>query len=553
MLMKWMFHIPDDGLASAGRQLTITADNWFAALNDGLARCNGTAVGNISCIPTDEGSVEVRDFVSGRVFYLHPFSPGETPGGLSTHIEIFGGSDEVASDGAVSYRERLVYVPSGMSVAASEAIARDVLEANMKPAADDQLVVAVHVYDHRFTDRPVRPALVRLAWQQWNPNNIIVDYPLSGDDDPETGLATSYLLTHTQEATAAVLDSGDTSADGVAITEKSETQGDTDDDDLNSKHRRKTQGRKVTHLSLSENTAMAQVDEPNQSEGERKTLPAVAAVDGGVMFAFEQLQEMYTIKGHDDVAAFIRDTLIQAIPSEACAVLLNTPGKDELYVAAEEGFTDIQPEKVRISFVGGIVEAALRNGAVLNVSDPDDERFNVEVDLRGSFAVRNVLVSPVAFEGHTFGVIELYNREIDAEFDQEDANALSYVAGAFAEYVCNYLPSREPEFSDKEFAQLKAEAAQEAARRRKLNAEARAVALAAAKRDARKKQLSTAAPKKSSGDAKVDVKRKTESARADAARGKKVDTSVEDRKVKNAHASTKSGKSSAARKKQPKK
>ena len=486
-----MLHIPDDGPASAGRQLTITADNWFAALHDGLERCNGGPVGNISCVPTDDGSVEVRDYVSGRVFYLHPISTDDPQGGPSTHIEVFGERDQEANGGAVSYRERLVYVPAGMSVTASEEIARNILTANMKPVPDEQLVVAVHVYDHRFHQRPVRPALVSMAWQQWNPEEIIVDYPLSGNNSEDSGLAATYMLTRDHEAMSSVEspvagEPNSTAAD-TCITGCPAENATARSEQLNC---RKTQESKVTLLSVSQNSAVSKKDSTPPRDGERKTLPAVASVDGGVMWAFEELQQMYVLKEHDAAAAFIRDMLMQVIPSEACAVMLNTPGKDQLYLAAEHGFADLNSEEIRIPFVGGIVEASLRLGAVLNVEDPDDDRFNAEVDLQGSFPVGNVLVAPVAFEGHTFGVIELFNREVDAPFSEEDSNVLSYVAGAFAEFICNSLPNREADFTDREFKAILAESRKKDRQQKKAAAKngrdpSRAVG------DAKKKKISS--------------------------------------------------------------
>ena len=487
-----MLHIPDDD-ASAGRQLTITADNWFAALNDGLKRCNSGPVGNISCMPTDDGSVEVRDYVSGKVFYLHPVSSDDPHSGPVTHIEIFGESDQEANDGAVSYRERLVYVPAGMSVTASEEIARDILTANMKPVPDEQLVVAVHVYDHRFNQRPVRPAVVSMAWQQWNPDEIIVDYPLSGNDTEDTGLAATYMLTQDHEAISSV-ENPVAGEPKDTVTDTSMSGGPSGEALARNRQSNcgKTQESKVTLLSVSQSSAVPQKESVPPREGERKTLPAVASVDGGVMWAFEELQQMYAIKEHDAAAAFIRDMLLQVIPSEACAVMLNTPGKDELYLAAEHGFSDLSAEKIRIPFVGGIVEAALRLGAVLNVEDPEDERFNAEVDLQGNFPVGNVLVAPVAFEGHTFGVIELFNREVEAPFSEEDSNVISYVAGAFAEFICNSLPNREADFTDREFRALLAESRKNSRERKKAAAKKRSLHASAgkvARKDAQKNKV----------------------------------------------------------------
>ncbi|MBN2529113.1 MAG: GAF domain-containing protein [Deltaproteobacteria bacterium] len=459
--MKWMFHIPDDGLGFSGRQLTITADNWFAALHDGLNRCSGSVVASISCNPTSDGSVEVRDAVSGRVFYLHPFSDVEKQDGPSAAIEIFGTRHNEADEGGITYREQLVRVPDWMTVTESRDVARDVLLAQVKPIDDEQLVVAVYVYNHKFEEHPLKPPLLRMSWEQWNPNRIIVDYPVHGEEDGDfESVGGSLRVGDDAAVSAAVLDVGQlditrSSADSrcsasVSFTgyAEQEFESATPCDSKSEKGEIE-----VTSLngSLASERPVDNVCSGNSRDGERKVPDAVAGVDGGVMWAFEQLQRLYGTKQHDEAAQVILDTLMEGIPTEACAVMLNTPGRDELYIAAHRGFADVEPDTIRVPAMGGIVGATLRLGAVMRVEDPLDERFNARVDLRGTFEIGNVLVSPVAFEGHTFGVIQMFNREVNASFSDEDANIISYVAGAFAEFINHSLPCREAEFLDREF------------------------------------------------------------------------------------------------------
>lgn len=468
--MKWLFHIPEDGGVAAGTQLTIRAKSWFSALNYGLDSLGAKMVGNISCMPAGNGAVEVRDYVSGRVFHLYPFDDvpaNRTDAWLSTHIELFGGADRMATDGAVSVCERLIAVPPEMSLAECRDIARAVLDAHAADVTgkqldkedfnDDQLVIKVAVYDHRFTERPRKPALVLMEWRLWDAERFFVTYPLSGDPAE---------ILHGDEIPAESIRMAEVTSAVAANPKLIGRIGESENPQSPASRGGNEQARvqkKATDVNPELNQTNGVNQLANSSKGyalknddvdlrdSQPKMSTAAGVDGGVLWAFEQLQQMYTIKSHDKAAEFIRDTVLAAIPSEACAVLLNSPGRDELYLAAEQGFSDVTLNGVRIPTIGGIAGATICMGAVVRVNDPGDDRLNPDLDLRGNFDVRTMLLAPMAYEGHNFGIIELFNRQTETSFTEEDANILSYVAGAFAEYVCNSLPSREAEFSDREF------------------------------------------------------------------------------------------------------
>ncbi|MBN2340907.1 MAG: GAF domain-containing protein [Deltaproteobacteria bacterium] len=446
--MEWLLNMPGNGQDILDAQVTVKAENWFAALRAGLKRYGLAPVSNVRCAPSTDGALEVRDFVSGRVFHIHPVSTDAGNSAPNATVELFGGRDVAADEGGVSYCERRICVPAQLTVAQCESIGKDVLRAHVKPTTDGQLVVSVQVYDHRFDDHPRRPAIVRLAWQQWRPDVLKVDYPAGGrmSESPEEAdffQASSETFETTSKVDAfdmsrlCVLPSRQT-GEGISVSGKEASSS-------------------VSQLEASEIVRpAARKADPARMERKRAARQRVIeGVDDGVMWAFEQMQHLYRKKEHDSAATFVCDTLLKAAPSEACAVLLTTPGKSELYVAAQTGFDDTWVKRVRVPMLGGIVGAALKSGAVMNVSDPADERFDARVDLRAPFEVDTVLVVPIAFEGHVFGVALLYNRLDDALFSQEDANVASYVAGVFAEYIQVSLPSREAEFQDKEFDGLR--------------------------------------------------------------------------------------------------
>lgn len=178
-------------------------------------------------------------------------------------------------------------------------------------------------------------------------------------------------------------------------------------------------------------------------------------VEDKIVEAFERMQELFTLRDHDEVADFALRVSREFINCEAGSAMLITPGKYELYVAAAQGEVAGKIAGKRFSLTKGIVGFATRAGAVVTVSDPEnDPRFHGEFDALSGFMTRNVVCAPIQYEGRTIGAIELLNSPRETGFRQSEANVLSYIAGAVGEYIDTSLPSREADFSDKEFAEF---------------------------------------------------------------------------------------------------
>jgi hypothetical protein len=132
--------------------------------------------------------------------------------------------------------------------------------------------------------------------------------------------------------------------------------------------------------------------------------------------------------------------------------MLLTPGKYKLYVAAARGPVADELQGQTIAFRKGIVGFVTRTGAVVNVSDAGrDNRFDEEIDALTGFETHSVLCAPIQFEGNMIGALELLNSPREGGFTQGDSNILSYLGTSVAEYILTSLPSREADFSDREF------------------------------------------------------------------------------------------------------
>jgi hypothetical protein len=175
-------------------------------------------------------------------------------------------------------------------------------------------------------------------------------------------------------------------------------------------------------------------------------------IDDRMVVAFERIHELYGIRDHDQAAKLVIELCHELVDAEAGSCMLISPGRYELYIAAATGSAKEALLGRRISFTKGIVGFATRTSSVISCSDPEgDPRFDKSLDAISGFATRNILVAPISYEGHTLGAIELINSPHPGGFSQEDSNILSYLGGSFGEFIQTSLPSREADFSDKDF------------------------------------------------------------------------------------------------------
>ncbi|MCP4604879.1 MAG: GAF domain-containing protein, partial [Proteobacteria bacterium] len=176
--------------------------------------------------------------------------------------------------------------------------------------------------------------------------------------------------------------------------------------------------------------------------------------DAGMIQAFERMQGIYRIKEHDDAAAFALSLAIQIIQCEAGSCMLTAPGTDHLYTAAAEGAAMQSMLGKRFSPANGIVGEATRTRVVINVSNPTgDPLFEPTSGWKNTYKIRNVLCAPIHYKGQTIGTIELVNSPRAEGFVQSEADVLSYICKALAEFADVSLPDRDA-FKDEDFARV---------------------------------------------------------------------------------------------------
>ncbi len=230
---------------------------------------------------------------------------------------------------------------------------------------------------------------------------------------------------------------------------------------------------KITDFINNNSYLLKQLDSPERSPSSSKTAREVRAapraqrekkrpsitppadtmsIDDTMIQAFERMQEIFDLHSHEQVGDFGLSLAMDLIRCETGCCMLLTPGKNELYAATAKGPGADSFLEQEIDINRGIVGFATRMSAVVVVSDPEnDPRFDNAWDQHAGYKTKNLLCAPVQFEGHTLGAIVLLNRAHKAGFSQSDANTLSYLGGALAEYIERSLPSREADFIEQDF------------------------------------------------------------------------------------------------------
>ena len=442
--MYWEVMLPGDKQGKLGTSFTIEADNWFSALRNGLTKhgMDGQTISNLTCDIKPDKSVYVTDFVTRKVYMLKPLGEtkpdsqpvdktepafateskaasevSDTSGDLPSHM-VFFSRDEAPNDGsAIFYRERLVAVDKSTDKDTAARISSAIFDQLKARGSNPEtkLFISVQVFDHEFKERSQRPAIAALTWKEWSPKKTKIQFPLSG----ETGINLSRVP----------------SAPFASV----------------SKSKSKPTPVKEAPQEIKKKASPAKTKKTTSISKNSVDL----VTEDAVVVAFEKMQDIYSVRKHDDAALFALNLSRDFIPCEAGSAMLITPGKYELYIAAAQGELADQLKDKRLSLTKGIVGFAARTGAVITVSDPEnDPRFDNELDLASGFKTRSVVCSPIQYEGKVIGAIELINSSRENGFTQSEANVLSYIAGAVGEYIDTSLPSREADFNDREFAEF---------------------------------------------------------------------------------------------------
>ncbi|MDJ0763793.1 MAG: GAF domain-containing protein [Myxococcota bacterium] len=167
--------------------------------------------------------------------------------------------------------------------------------------------------------------------------------------------------------------------------------------------------------------------------------------EGKMIEAFERMHEMYLEGDRDGVARFTRVLTRDLILCEEVRVLLISAEKFELYAAAGWGSGGGSEDQLTRPVTGGVAGFAIQTGTPIRVPNADtDPIFDGALDGLNSFDTANLMAVPIHYHGHTIGVIELRNSPRKGGFVQGEADIVSYIAAAMADYMYTSLPVNKP-------------------------------------------------------------------------------------------------------------
>lgn len=288
--------------------------------------------------------------------------------------------EEPTKETPLCYRERTFVVPPGTTPPVAEAIlmARfDELQHDLAERPKGKLV-NMAVFDHRWEERPERPPLVTLQWKDWRGAPVI----------------------RQQGAPAA-------SPSQPAPSQPAPSQ-----------------------------TPAAQ-PAPSQPPAARRSEPAPRGVDDRLANAFEALQDLFFLTTPVEGLDFVLELLADLVPSEASSACLYDINSDELRFVALRGPGAPERQGEGVPRLSGLMGAAATSseGVLLSENVPHDVRFDPGVDGRIGLEPVTMALMSVTHQGRLLGMIQLINRQQQAQFSRADANLIAYVSEKLGEFL----------------------------------------------------------------------------------------------------------------------
>lgn len=201
MAKRWRLEVSSIDPGGPRRTVDVEAPNWMSAVRAGRGSLGEAAEipRGASCQVNPDGRVSViapserRNYLLIPLAHDAPFQPQPqvlSPGTEAAKGSVAPASDELiplrskdtepSEDSPIYYHERVYHIAPGVPLELMEKKARAALEelkaqfANGPRGQFHNLVV----YDHAFTDKPERPALLVLQWKDWR-DEVITSWPLA--------------------------------------------------------------------------------------------------------------------------------------------------------------------------------------------------------------------------------------------------------------------------------------------------------------------------------------------------------------------------------------
>ena len=378
-MMRWYLTISPIHPDELRRSITLTADNWYNALDKGLTEHGLGRAGfsTLCCRRDPQNRCVISCALTQRRYTLEPYTvvpmdemdaAASPEDAMSTHTVFSSTDDAPSTPDGYAYRERLIHLGRPIARATARRLLLHHFDA-VKALPDPEgapFFVSIQLFDHHFEMCPLRPPVAALTARTWETSTPAIVFPLSGEE-------------------------------AVFFDKCSASQ---------------------------EKPSPARSGEIASRTGVPRDLIA----------AFEMMQTVYEETTREAAAARFLSVVTASIPADGAECILAVPKEDEARVTAVSGAVPDGRIGVRLPLSDGFLGFVAATGAVFNMAD-----LGAPGAADGDIPPAHRLIAPMQFEGTLIGFVRLVNTNRTDAFTQTEADRLAYLAASFAELALRHL------------------------------------------------------------------------------------------------------------------
>ena len=329
---------------------------------------------------------------------------------------------EPSAESPLVYRERTWVVPPRTpEEAAAQALLGELHSLRQqlaeRPAGK---FINLAVFDHAWTDRPLRAPLATLQWKDWRGEPELAfparDRAARPSGAQPVAVEPSQAASASQPSTPA----GPPSQPAPALSPQP-----------------------VAVTAAPSQPAPAPVPTPAAVQvpqaapiPQRKRVTTAESTDDRLAHAFEACQDLPFLASAGDGLEFAVRLLGEVVPCEAITGALYDINTDELRLVALSGPGADERKGEAVPASAGLFAAATKLSGPMLVDDvPNDRRFDPGVDGRVGVEASTMLLHAILHEGRLLGLVQLLNRSGQPQFSGADGNIVTYVAKQLAEFL----------------------------------------------------------------------------------------------------------------------
>jgi GAF domain-containing protein len=393
-------------------------------------------------------------------------APVAPPAGVTIFELLRRRSEEPTPRAPITYREEAYVVAAGTQRNAVEALLRErlgVVQTELSSGPPGKLV-QLAIFDHSFSDKPVRPPLGTLAWKDWR-GDPVLGFPAFGDsapplssrippaptarpaehvngarrsEPPTTSLlsapapAPAPAAAAAQVPTAAPADAQATSvAAPPAEAQASSVAAPSAEAQASSVAAPPTEAHATPAPATASSPSGTRASRP------RLIVPRRRAGEDLISELFEIMHELHFARDIATGAEFVAGVLSDVIPSDVLLIQVFDINTRKFVVVRARG---VGSDKALLHSTPDndpkIVEI-MRRDQVRAFRPNGEDNFKAGRWGYIQDEISEVLVGPVRQGGRYLGLIELANPLGGDPFHQTEINALDYICSQFADFVAS--------------------------------------------------------------------------------------------------------------------